>query len=89
MTGNYRVTGIFGLSTQIKDSSGNVIAEQPGLSSYVAITATQDGTKVQFTSKAKVLAGGPVSATNAGGVINLDMNAGDVVELVDQLEEVG
>jgi hypothetical protein len=78
MTGNYRVLG---------DHGGDVTAfgvTVPVIASYVAITATQDGTtvKVKVSSTGKILAGGIATATNAGGTATLSMNAGDVVELV-------
>lgn len=50
---------------------------------YVVITGTRDGTSVtvQLSSTADALAGGGVSATSAGGTVQLALNAGDVVSL--------
>ncbi len=80
MTGNYRVTGIHGWT------ANGLFGPQDVLGAYVAITATQDGTTVAFkvSSRGRVLAGGGIAATSAGGTVNLTMNAGDVVELVGE-----
>lgn len=76
MTGNYRVTGVHGWTAGATDVLG----------AYVAVTATQDGTTVAFKvgSRGRVLAGGGIAATSAGGTVNLTMNAGDVVEVVGE-----
>jgi hypothetical protein len=78
MTGNYRVTGIHGWT------ANGLFGPQDVLGSYVAITGTQDGTNVTFKvgSKGKILAGGGIAATTAGGSVTIALNAGDVVELV-------
>lgn len=68
MTGNYRVTSYPAWETD----------KQP---SYVAITATQDGTnlKMKVSSSGTVAAGGTdIAATPANGILSLSLNAGDV-----------
>ena len=74
MTGNYRVTGMSGWTDETAHAVTN---------SYFAITATADGThvKVKVGSKGKVLAGTGIAATAAGDTLELDLDAGDVVEL--------
>jgi hypothetical protein len=71
MTGNYRVLG---QPTWASQSVG----------AYVAITATTDNTTVTTTvsKNGSIIAGTGVTATAAGGVLTLMMNAGDVAELV-------
>ncbi|MDB5215016.1 MAG: Hemagglutinin/hemolysin-related protein [Myxococcaceae bacterium] len=67
LTGTYRITGV-------ASANGN---------SYFAVTATADGTNVtvQLSKTAKVLAGGGLVDTAAGGTLTFAMNAGDVVEV--------
>ncbi|HEY8042375.1 MAG TPA: IgGFc-binding protein [Polyangiaceae bacterium] len=74
MTGNYRVTGHQGWTSQ----------GTPVLGAYAVITATMDGTTVNMkvSTTGQVLAGGGIAATSAGGTVTLTMNAGDVAELV-------
>ncbi len=74
MTGNYRVAGHGGWGT----------TSQPVMGAYAAITATQDGTtvNVKVSATGSVSAGGGIAATSAGGLLTLQMNAGDVAELV-------
>lgn len=76
MTGNYRVM-----------SFPSWAAEQ--VPSYIGVTATQDGTqlKVQVSSTGEIMAGTGVTATAKNGVLTLDMNAGDVVELVNNFTQ--
>jgi hypothetical protein len=78
MTGNYRVTGHEGVN--IAGPSG-ALPDGP----YIAITATQDNTavKVQPSVTGQILAaaGNVIPAANAGGVLSLTLNAGDVAEL--------
>ena len=71
MTGNYRVTSYPGWSAE------NV----PG---YFGVTATEDGTtvKVKLSSTGDIAAGTGISATSAGGLLELSLDAGDVVQLV-------
>ena len=71
MTGNYRVLG---QPTWASQSVG----------AYVAITATADNTTVTTTvsKNGSIIAGTGVTATAAGGMLTLMMNAGDVAELV-------
>ncbi len=71
MTGNYRVT-----------SYPAWPAEQ--VPSYVGVTATADATtlKVKVSSLGEILGGTGVTATAKDGVLQLSLNAGDVVELV-------
>lgn len=66
MTGNYRIGGL---------KLGYPV---------LAITGTQDGTTVQvkLAGSAMVRAGGGISATAGGNVITLQLDAGDVAELV-------
>ncbi len=73
MTGNYRVAG--------EHSAAN----QEG--SYFAVTAVADSTHVTVTlsSKGAVVAGGNVTATPAGGTLNLTLDSGDVVEVMSEL----
>ena len=83
MTGNYRFTGEHGV-----DGVPGIpilgIPDGPGLSAYMVITATQDGTnvKIKVSASGKILTGTGVTATAAGATLPLTMNAGDVVELV-------
>jgi hypothetical protein len=71
MTGNYRITGHGGWGSA-------------GIGSYAAITATTNGTtvNVKVSSTGSVAAGGGIAATAAGGTLTLNMNAGDVAELL-------
>jgi hypothetical protein len=76
MTGNYRVTGheAWGPAT---------------MGSYVAITATANSTTVNLhvSSTGQVTAGGGIPATSNGGTLTLQMNQGDVAELVTQTDD--
>ena len=69
LTGTYRITGAKG---------GN------GVSSYVAITGTRDGTDVAvtLTPKGRILAGGGIPYTTGGATANFKLDEGDVVELL-------
>ncbi|MGD0528801.1 MAG: IgGFc-binding protein [Polyangiaceae bacterium] len=71
MTGNYRVLGQPTWASQM-------------VGAYVAITATADNTTVTTTvsKNGSIIAGTGVTATAAGGMLTLMMNAGDVAELV-------
>lgn len=73
MTGAYRVMGPTGFSRG-----------QPLMGTTLTVTATADGTKVELKlgAKAKVVAGGPIPATQPGGTVTLTLDAGDVAELV-------
>ncbi len=59
-------------------------AKQGSMSSFVALTATADGTAVtvKLGAGASVRAGGVVAATGPGGVVSLSLDRGDVAELV-------
>ncbi len=80
MTGNYRVTGIHGWTAE------GIFGPQDVMGAYFTVTATQDGTNLKVTvgPRGRVLAGGGVPATNAGGVIDVTMNAGDVIQFVGE-----
>lgn len=68
LTGSYRIMGAHGAS---------------GTSPYIAITATRDATDVEVTlgPKTRIMAGGGIPLTTSG-IVNLKLNAGDVMELV-------
>jgi hypothetical protein len=71
MTGNYWITGHGGWA--------------PGmLGAYATVTATANDTTLHMrvSSTGSILAGTGVTATAAGGILTLSMNAGDVAELV-------
>jgi hypothetical protein len=76
MTGNYRVAGHQGWGSAAL--GGDISA------SYMAITATADGTtvNVNVSTTGHIVAGGGIADTPAGGMLSLAMNHGDVVELV-------
>lgn len=76
MTGNYRVAGQKGWTIQGMKIMGP----------YFAITATQDGTNVTVKTSptSQVLAGGGIPAVNGAGMFSLQMNAGDVAEVIGQ-----
>lgn len=57
------------------------IASGDTLSTFVAITATQDGTLVTVDSQSVIDAGPGVDATEAGGQLTLSLDAGDVALL--------
>jgi hypothetical protein len=78
LTGNYRVTAYPG---ETITGGGMMVAD---MGSYVAITATTDGThaRVLLSPSADILAGTGVEATAAGGELDLTLDAGDVAELV-------
>lgn len=67
-TGTYRVMG------QKNHKSGN----------FVSITAATDGThvSVKLSALAKVIAGTAATETGPGGLVSLDLNRGDVAQLV-------
>lgn len=73
MTGNYRITGSAGWPSA-------------SMGPYFAITGTQDATsvKVFVSGTGSVMAGSGVVATPGGGVIELDLDAGDVVQIVGE-----
>lgn len=88
MTGSYRIMGSYGFSrhpiqegTTTPDTSQPL---QPGAATYFVVTATSDGTTVtvKLGPKGKVVAGTGVAATPAGGLLTLQLNAGDVAEVV-------
>lgn len=69
LTGNYRITGTKGST---------------GVSNYVAITGTRDGTEVSvsLTAKGRISAGGGLAYTPGGGTATFTLDSGDVIELV-------
>lgn len=88
MTGSYRIMGSYGFSrhpmqegTATPDTSQPL---QPGAATYFVVTATRDDTTVtvKLGPKGKVVAGTGVAATPAGGLLTLQLNAGDVAEVV-------
>jgi hypothetical protein len=81
LTGNYRVTGYPGETVTNAGTSTAIMG------SYVAITATANGThvKVKLSSTGDILAGAGIAATAAGGELDLTMNAGDVAQLAGSL----
>jgi hypothetical protein len=72
LTGSYRIGGPKGWST----SNG------PVMPPYVVITATKNDTHVAIALKGRTVAGGGLSALNAGQTASVLMQAGDVLELV-------
>lgn len=89
MTGNYRVLAHAGgtdrhMIAGADDRPFTAIGE-----SFVAITATADGTKVSFAigKLGSVLAGRQVAALNAGDTASYDLNAGDVLQLLSRQPE--
>ncbi len=79
MTANYRVAGQHGWSASDPLSgTTNVTA------AYMVVTATADGTQVtvKVSASGKVVAGAGITGTPGGGTLRLNMNAGDVAELV-------
>ena len=72
-TQNYRLAGSNGWEV---DGFGGVMP------SYAVITASQDGTEVEFKTAGKVLAGGGLSAMSKGQSGKVTLNAGDVLEVV-------
>jgi hypothetical protein len=82
LTGNYRVTSYPGQTAT--GSDGGVL---PIMGSFVAITATTDGTHVTVYvgPTGDIVAGTGVAQTAAHGMLPLTLNAGDVAELVSDL----
>jgi hypothetical protein len=74
MTGNYRVAGEH--------------ADKGLEGGYFAITAVNDATHVtvNVATTGSIVGGGGVTATPAGGKVTLTMNAGDVVELLSDMD---
>jgi hypothetical protein len=79
MTGNYRVIGHGGINL-VDPLTGT----QGPSGAYMAITGTQNATTVNVNVSAtgQVAAGPNIAATNAGGMLTLTLNAGDVAELL-------
>ena len=87
MTGNYRVGSYHGLDGFAGfppgcTGTGCLIPPTPGMTPYFAITATADNTSVTIKSTGQILAGGNVTAINAGGTETIMMNQGDVAMVV-------
>lgn len=59
-------------------------SKEGSMSSFVALTATADGTQVtvKLGAATAVRAGGAIAATGPGGVVSLTLDRGDVAELV-------
>jgi hypothetical protein len=78
MTGNYRAMGNGGTSF----TYGRMNYALPG--GYIAITAIQNNTTVtvSVSPNGNVIAGPGITAAAGGGKVVLNMNAGDVAELV-------
>ncbi|KYF53589.1 hypothetical protein BE04_33035 [Sorangium cellulosum] len=71
MTGNYRITGQQGWRSA-------------SMGGYAVITGIQDGTSVtvNLAQGASVIAGDDIPATPGGGSFTVDLDAGDVVEIL-------
>lgn len=67
---------------RVASSNGWEFQGTPVMPPYVTITATKDGTEVEFKSTGKILSGAGIQAANPGQTISFSMNAGDVVQLV-------
>jgi len=78
MTSTYRVASSNGW--EVTDPYTSQLT--PYMPAYVTITATKDGTQVDFKTTSKILGGGGISAANPGDTISFSMNAGDVMQLV-------
>ena len=64
------------------DPNTNFNPDNPiNLRAYVAIVGTHENTKVRFHTKTTVVAGGPVSKTLPGGIIEATLGAFDVLNL--------
>lgn len=93
MTGTYRVMGVYGFSAHPRNAiTGEVMTNQPLThvnGAFTTITATADGTEVSVAagSKGKILAGNGIAATDNGGTLTLNMNAGDVALLINDKGE--
>jgi hypothetical protein len=71
MTGNYLVVGHGGWS-----------AAMMGATTSITATAANTTVTIKVSSTGHILAGGNIAATAAGGTLTLNLNAGDVAELV-------
>jgi hypothetical protein len=85
MTGHYRVTTFPGQNSP--DATGQTA---PEMNDYFAITATANDTHVtvSLSTAGQVLPGSPpsgIAGAEAGGTIQLTLNAGDVAELAGAL----
>ena len=82
MTGSYRIMGSYGFSRHKNLDPSQPL--EPGAAPYFVVTGTSDGTtvSVQLGPKGKVVAGGGISATPAGGTLTFSLNAGDVAEVL-------
>ncbi|MBI4954708.1 MAG: IgGFc-binding protein [Myxococcales bacterium] len=64
------------------DPETNFSAQSPiALRAFLTIVATADGTTVRVTPATRVVPGGPVAATPAGGLIEVALDAYDVLNL--------
>lgn len=86
LTGNYRIFGQKGWTAPVFDAYGMPTGQStPTLGTYIAITATQDGTdvtvKLPKTGAILGSTGGEIAATAGGGSVTFKLNAGDVAEL--------
>jgi hypothetical protein len=88
MTGTYRIMGSTGWSRHpVNPLTGKVDTTKPvnhNASSFFAVTATEDNTKVtvKLSQKGKVVSGIGVAATPGGGTLVMTLNAGDVAQVV-------
>lgn len=73
------MTGAYRLSGRSAKNGGDTWGSTPGA---FTITATRDDTEVQVQLSADLAAGSGVSAASAGDTITLDLDAGDVVQLL-------
>ncbi len=79
LTGNYRVTSKSAFPISSTDGTG--VSDAAG---GFTITATQDSTHVKIQLADAMAAGTGVTAGKQGDVVEFDVNAGDVLELLSQ-----
>jgi len=64
------------------DPDTNFSSNRPtDLRAFLTLVGTRDGTRVTVKSQARILAGGPIPATEAGGELTLTLDAFDVANL--------
>ena len=78
MTQTYRVTGQHGFTFS------GFFGPTPYLGSYVTVVGTQNATVVtaKIVSTGRTVTGGGLPATNGGGTLTFNVNAGDVVQVM-------
>jgi hypothetical protein len=79
LTGNYRVSSKSSTPIGLVDGTGS--SDAPG---GFSITATQDMTHVKIQLSDDLAAGTGITAGTKGSVVEYDLNAGDVLELLSQ-----